>query len=358
MRTRSSAARRLSGVFLRGKVFWYRYSLGGRQHRISLETEDEAEAVAKATEIRAHPELADINHLQLEIEGYVKHQQAEGRFTRNSVENRLAVLTRWAEYMDVSEPREINTDAIQKWYGWLKGRRSEPLTESTAQSYVIMVRGFFNHLLRQGKIRANPVVGVRLARLENNTRRQFCDPALTQRLIDNCADKELRFVLYCGFHAGLRKEEIIQARPEWFNLIEGLLHITRSADWVPKDKDERTIPLTQAFKSFLVGELCDEAGHLPGPYIIAPNTVQRKSRYRYDFRKPFFEYMKQQRCPLITPHVMRHTFASLLASRGVSIYKVAKWLGDGVEVTQKHYAHLLPKDDDIEKGFVAPAAEA
>ena len=26
-------------------------------------------------------------------------------------------------------------------------------------------------------------------------------------------------------------------------------------------------------------------------------------------------------------------------------------LGDGVEVVQRHYAHLLPKDDDIEKAF-------
>ena len=54
--------------------------------------------------------------------------------------------------------------------------------------------------------------------------------------------------------------------------------------------------------------------------------------------------MAAQKCVWVTPHVMRHTFASLLASRDGSIYKIAKWLGDGVEVTQKHYAHLLPKD--------------
>ena len=61
--------------------------------------------------------------------------------------------------------------------------------------------------------------------------------------------------------------------------------------------------------------------------------------------------MKAQGLGWVTPHVMRHTFASLLASKGVSIYKIALWLGDDVRVVQKHYAKLLPKDEDIESAF-------
>ena len=49
----------------------------------------------------------------------------------------------------------------------------------------------------------------------------------------------------------------------------------------------------------------------------------------------------------ITPHVARHTFASILAQKGESIYKIAKWLGDTLEVTEKHYAHLAPGDTAI-----------
>jgi hypothetical protein len=36
VKTRSSAARRVAGGYQRGKVFWCRYSLGARQHRIGL----------------------------------------------------------------------------------------------------------------------------------------------------------------------------------------------------------------------------------------------------------------------------------------------------------------------------------
>ncbi len=350
MKTRSSRIKRLAGLYLRGKNFWYRYSFDGRQHRLSLETDDEAAAVARAMEIRANPELADINHLKLEIKDYVQHQSQTGIFTRNSVANRTAVLNRWADDLGATDVRAITTERLQKWYEWLKQRKDEPLTESTARSYLLMVRGFFNHLVEVNKVRDNPAVDVKTAKLKVGVRRQFCDPALTQKLLDGCQDRELKFVLYCGFHGGLRKEEIIMSRPSWISLNDGLLHVTQSGDWKPKDKEDRTIPLTKAFLEFLRTEMCGADG-LPAPFIIAPAKQPGRGRYRYDFRKPFEIYMAQQKCPWVTPHVMRHTFASLLASRGVSIYKIAKWLGDGVEVTQKHYAHLLPKDEDIEKGF-------
>jgi hypothetical protein len=56
---------------------------------------------------------------------------------------------------------------------------------------------------------------------------------------------------------------------------------------------------------------------------------------------------QQERIAWVTPHVMRHTFASLLASQGVSLYKIAKWLGDTLATTEKHYAHPVPEDDAV-----------
>ena len=35
----------------------------------------------------------------------------------------------------------------------------------------------------------------------------------------------------------------------------------------------------------------------------------------------------------VTPHTMRHTFASLPACANCSLYKIAKWMGDGPEVS-------------------------
>ena len=72
-----------------------------------------------------------------------------------------------------------------------------------------------------------------------------------------------------------------------------------------------------------------------------------KSKYRADFQKSFNAVL--DRCGLgeFTFHDLRRTFASLLVSRGVSIYKVAKWLGDEVQVVEGTYGHLIPQDDEV-----------
>jgi len=81
-------------------------------------------------------------------------------------------------------------------YEWLRKRRLKPVTESTAQSYVMMVRGFLNHLLRQNKLRDNPARDVELATARKKRRRLFCERELAERLLINCPDRELKFILF------------------------------------------------------------------------------------------------------------------------------------------------------------------
>jgi hypothetical protein len=46
---------------------------------------------------------------------------------------------------------------------------------------------------------------------------------------------------------------------------------------------------------------------------------------------------------------MRRSFASNLVSGGESIYIVAKWLGDRVDVVEKSYGHLSPAAGNINR---------
>ena len=212
------------------------------------------------------------------------------------------------------------------------------------------LRSFFNRLVEQKKIRSNPVKELKLARLDQKSRLRFCLPAERDSLIGNAPNESMKFILYCGFHGGLRRNEIIEARPEWFDLERRSLHVRSTETFRPKDREARTIPLTNEFYEFLKGY------GLKSPFMLRPDVKHGASRYRYDFRRPWNNFVNAEGVEWVTPHVMRHTFASLLASKGVSIYKVALWLGDDVRVVQKHYAKLLPKDDDIELAFAVGEA--
>jgi site-specific recombinase XerD len=341
----SSRPGKIRGIYRRGNIFWFARMEAGRRTQLSLGTSDYSEAVFKAVEVLQNPFLNQAGPLQAEVGEFLNHKERQNEYSPASRESKQYALSEFAKFVNMRDVGTIRTEEVERYYRHLQQR----VSESTAQGYITTIRSFFNHQVELKRIRSNPVRGLKLARLDQKSRLLFCSPEQRDRLIKNASTDEMRFILYAGFHAGLRKNEIIEARADWFDLERGALHVRATESFRPKDREERTIPLTTEFKEFL------RRYGIRAPFMLEPLVEKGAARYRYDFRRPFCEYMKKQGCEWVTPHVMRHSFASLLVSKGVSIYKVAVWMGDDVRVVQKHYAKLLPKDDDIEKAFAAIA---
>ena len=80
------------------------------------------------------------------------------------------------------------------------------------------LRSFFNWCVAESLCRRNPAIEVQLDRIDHKGRTRFADLELAQRLIENASNDDLRFVLFCGFHTGMRKLEIVEAVHEWFDL--------------------------------------------------------------------------------------------------------------------------------------------
>ncbi|MGC9327935.1 MAG: tyrosine-type recombinase/integrase [Candidatus Hinthialibacter sp.] len=67
-----------------------------------------------------------------------------------------------------------------------------------------------------------------------------------------------------------------------------------------------------------------------------------------DFRKTFDLITQKADLEWVTPHVLRHTFGSILAQEGIPIQQIAKLMGHSdIRVTIKHYTALLPSNLDI-----------
>jgi integrase len=341
MSKRKSQGGKIRGIYRRGNIFWYQRMVKGQRVQMSLGTNDYGEAVVKALEVRADPFLATADPLRSEIEAFIEHKLQQNEYSPASAESKRYALMEFASFVKKADPATITPSDVERFYQKLRSR----VVESTAQGYITTLRSFFNRLFETRKVRTNVVKVVKLARLDTNGRKLFCTPAQRDKLLARCKREDLKFALFCGFHAGMRKQEIIEARPDWFDLKAGSIHVRKTDTFRPKDREDRSIPMTKAFKLFL------KTYGLRSPFMLHPDVPHGKSRYRWDFRRPWAEYVAKHGCPWVTPHIARHTFASLLASAGISIYKIAQWLGDDVRVVQKHYAKLLPKDADVEAAF-------
>ena len=329
----------MPGLYKRGKIYWYQPPTvnGIRSRPLSLQTEDLASAVAQAQELRLRPEILEGDAWDIEVERYFKSERRDGRLSATQCDNRKYILAAFSKFVGGIAPARVKEGDIWRYY---EKRRSEVKIQ-TANQQIKYINRFFGWLVEHNRLRRNPGAGVRLAKVMTVARKDFLPAPEVAKLIEAAEDPEVRFILLCGFDAGMRRLEICEARPEWFS--DRSITITKTDTFEPKDRDERTVPLTDRFAEFL-----KEYGR-PSPFMLRPQVKQGNFRYRFDIRKMFDRHIAEhlpdgQR---ITPHDMRRSFASNLVQAGVSIYKVATWLGDNVDTVSRHYAHLLPHDEDI-----------
>jgi len=334
----------LKGIYLRGRIYWFRPSMvkGVQPKPMSLETEDLGEAVKAAALVRASPLLITSQPLNAEIELFLvspcKGKKCYSRASQQALRYMLRAFAR--RLPRGTRLHDVTHEMVQAYYDDSLAERNA----HTAHKRLMSTRAFFRRAVDAKKLRSNPAIGVVTAILPPAPRVLFCSTGQRDTLIDACTREDLKLVLMLGFHAGLRKQEIIQAVPAWFNMDQKFLDL-RSTPTMPFNDHKRTrqIPMRKPLYEFLSNY------GLRSPFMLRPDVRQGKDIYRYDFDSALQGLTKRCNMEWVTAHVMRHTFASLLVINGISLFKVAKWIGDSAETTENHYAHLAPTDSDIEE---------
>lgn len=149
-----------------------------------------------------------------------------------------------------------------------------------------------------------------------------------------------------GVYTGMRKNELANARWSWIDFKgRGRILIQNEGRFQTKSGKPRKISMSSRLRAIL--ERYDEDGDR---YILAPDNSPKKSttQYRTDFTWAFDTVKEAAGVDWITPHKLRHTFASQHAIAGVSLYKIGTWLGHADMKATQIYAHLSPDDDDID----------
>jgi integrase len=337
------------------KFWWYRWQENGKRHAISLKTDDVGEAIKKVREIQSgtyevqwqQPTQQPTTLATKRVEDYLAKAQKRAKkpMRPGTAARQGAILLKFLKDAQINDARTITLSAIEKWLNSVGG------SKDTQHTYARVLHTFIGYLVAHKLVSSSNFEKFDIPERAATGRKNWLKLDVANSVIANAKDKDLRFVLFCGFHAGLRKSEIIAAKVSWFDLDAGLLHVQNdvSSGFVLKDRENRAIPLTRKFKTFLVGYL---AGRNPNEYVLKPGQVKGNAEYRYDFKRALYTHFK--RCGVVSSiHDMRRSFASNRVSHGVSIYKVAKWLGDGIQVVEKSYGYLAPADRDIDIDPVA-----
>ncbi|MDR1305529.1 MAG: hypothetical protein LBK76_09945 [Verrucomicrobiales bacterium] len=380
-------------IFIRGNIYYLIKQVNKKRQRFQLAAKTVGQAVDEAAQlkVRAHKTVnnpffdARVDHpLGAVLERFFIHKISRGEWRESTKRGYAQIYNNFKKFIGLDRPVTLIRAAdLQRWYDQ-EGRRAKvaprrkarrgknippppavaPLASESRATYWNAIRTFFNWAYQQKIIAEKITAGVVVPRVSATARQEFYDFTARDRIVSAALKQpraELALVILLGFHAGLRRAEIDHARPEWLDLTRRVIHVRNLPPaeaarlnldaFATKNGRERSVPMSSAIHKFF-------SAHAPqAPYLIAPDKRHRgKNRYRYDMRRPVEEFLAAQGGAWRGFHVMRRTFASLLASTGqVTLYEIAKWLGDTITVTEKNYAHLLPLSHRIDAGLQTPA---
>ncbi len=339
----------------RGKYWHWKYCVDGQRQWESLKTESkrDAELIRQVRIKEYHDDRArfvrdDRNPTFDEFEAVYypwseEHKRRKSREIERLFWGQLRTYTNARKLGDVL-PRHIEAFKRHLVNTGMNGR---PVSKQTANNALRHIQALFNYAVKLELFDGdNPVVKIERFKLPKKAP-DFLSMEEVDALMEAAKghSSKMHLLFGLGIFAGLRKNEIVNTRWDWFDFEEKLIRVKGRADFAIKDNEDRTIPISARLAAVLVPHVQDDG------FLFETNRPsQAKSSYRYEPRKSIKAVTEKAGVPRATFQLLRHTFGSQHAIAGTSIYKISKWMGhSSVDVTTKHYAGLQEYDEDIDR---------
>lgn len=164
----------------------------------------------------------------------------------------------------------------------------------------------------------------------------FLDKDSYKKLLDSITNEDFKDLVEFAVNTGLRQMELICLEWKQINFSDKLV-ILDNWNHQTKSKKVRVIPLNDKAQEILRKRISNNH-----TLVFTYNNKQ----YKPDFITKKFKkiVLKTGLNPHLKWHSTRHTFASFLVQKGISIYIVSKLLGHADTKTTSIYAHLRPED--------------
>ncbi len=334
----------MASIRKRGRVWHVRYCLGGRQLDRTLETSDKAEAISLLAGFRAEEAAGKFvaptrTPVDIFLDNHSEHLRL--RHSRKSWKADMGRLRTFFSRANVSTLEMVTPGLISNVLeagmrsGWAPSTYNNYLEViNRAFSYAIREKGLFSPFLR----RTNPASLV-LRMPVPAPKIRFLSlseiDALLERLAHNL---KLQTATAMLIYAGLRRSEVLWLTVKDVDLEKRRIMIrAKEIDgefWQSKSRSNRSVPISSDLWPHLQQWMSTSRESI----WLFPNRLGL--RWGPDNFSTFLRDAQADSEPRWNCLDLRHTFASHLALKGVSLYKIAKLLGNSARICQRHYAHL------------------
>jgi len=257
--------------------------------------------------------------------------------TRASYRSDLALFNGWLEGRGI-ELRNAGREAILDHLAW---RLENGYQARSTARLLSGLRGFYRYLLREGDIAVDPTLRVELPRVGRPLPKAISEADVEALLaapdIDDPLGLRDRAMLEVLYACGVRVSELVGLTLEQISLRQGVLRA------FGKGRKERLVPLGEEALAWLERYLREARGTLlAGRPCDALFPSQRGEQMT---RQTFWHRIKLHArtagiSTSISPHTLRHAFATHLLNHGAELRTVQMLLGHSDLSTTQIYTHI------------------
>ena len=264
--------------------------------------------------------------MEKHIKQFLDFLQNEKKLSNNTLQSYSRDINQYKDYLDKNHVNYLKVDNAQI-NEYLKNLQDIGKKTSTISRNLASIRSFYQYLIRIKKIKNDPTENIQSPKVEKRVPSVLTSQEV-ELLLDQPKDIDLKGTRYkamleVAYATGMRVTEIISLDLEDVNLEEGFV----SCKAVGK---QRNIPLgSMSIKA--LKEYIEEAR----PIMIKDENekslfvnVNGKRLTRQGFWKIVKFYKEQAHITKdITPHVLRHSFATHLLQNGADLKAIQTMLG-------------------------------
>ncbi len=273
------------------------------------------------------------------IEKFMNYLLIDKKYSNNTIESYKKDLYKYVNFMVSKniELRDIKKDNIMDYIKYLKKGN---INEKTISHNISVIRSYYKFLITEKYLKNSPSEFIELPKLKktlpNVLSIEEVDLLLDIKLNDHYSyrNKAMLELLYA---TGLRVSELVNLKLTEIDLNECLLRT------IGKGNKERIIPIGDQAIYYLREYLLYHRGNMLkkeiNDYVFLNNHGKKMTR------QGFFKIIKKDATDKgikkdISPHTLRHSFATHLLECGADLRSIGEMLGHSSVSTTEIYTHI------------------
>lgn len=269
---------------------------------------------------------------------YMKYERRCSPLTVDAYANDMRLFQQFMDTYDIYDPREVTSRHLRRWIMYLL---SNGMKARSVNRKIASCRSYFKYLCREKIIENNP------SSLIDNVKTPKVLPIfLHEPEMDLMLNEENfpdtyegirdKMILELFYSSGLRVSELTNLTDNQINLSRNIIVV------LGKRKKERIIPLTDALKLSIISYLqrrnkefgCSAEG---GRVFLTKKGDDIYTKLIYRVVRKHIEMVST--ISKKSPHVLRHTFATVLLNNGADLMSIKELLGHSSLAATQIYAH-------------------